>query len=369
MKLDDYAEMLLSGTPGKDVVKIMEQNIENVCSIRVAMTSIRRKVLTSTDPRRFHPKYMITIKKMNAASAQASPDVSRKYKTFLKNNLKYKYDAKRKLRTRKTFFGDKKLDTLLGQLDIFPTNMNNFVLPKSIAKHCQDISKHNLQVANENLRIINNATQLINECIDYIIDGISGKKVSDKKLGICLMLVSGRRTAEIFNGKSIFTKGSTPTSVMFKGQVKKNEAGEEENDLSYEIPLLCYADTFMKGFALLQNMQGNKQFTNKQVNSKYQTNLSYWLKQMFPLPAPRNSVARYLTPHDMRRFYVVAVFEMYNYIDEGIAINTVAMNVLGHENLETSLAYNIHLKNLTAEFPPEYRPNLKKNGTRIRKRK
>ncbi len=147
MKLDDYAEMLLSGTPGKDVVKIMEQNIENVCSIRVAMTSIRRKVLTSTDPRRFHPKYMITIKKMNAASAQASPDVSRKYKTFLKNNLKYKYDAKRKLRTRKTFFGDKKLDTLLGQLDIFPTNMNNFVLPKSIAKHCQDISKHNLQLS------------------------------------------------------------------------------------------------------------------------------------------------------------------------------------------------------------------------------
>ncbi len=194
-------------------------------------------------------------------------------------------------------------------------------------------------------------------------------KEPDKKLGICLMLVSGRRTAEIFNGKSIFTKGSTPTSVMFKGQVKKNEAGEEENDLSYEIPLLCYADTFMKGFALLQNMQGNKQFTNKQVNSKYQTNLSYWLKQMFPLPAPRNSVARYLTPHDMRRFYVVAVFEMYNYIDEGIAINTVAMNVLGHENLETSLAYNIQLKNLTEEFQKEYRMNLKKNGTSIRKRK
>ena len=90
---------------------------------------------------------------------------------------------------------------------------------------------------------------------------------------------------------------------------------------------------------------------------------------MFPLPTPRNSVAKYLTPHDMRRFYVVAVYDMYNYVDEGIAINTVAMNILGHENLETSLAYNIHLKNLTTEFPVEYRPKLKSSGARIRKRK
>lgn len=377
MRISDYAEMLLSGTSGKSVVDIMVSEIENMCSIRVAMTSVRNTILNGSDSRRFHTKHGTIINEMKRASQSASIEAKRKFRLFLSGNLKYRYDAKRKVRKDDTYFGDDALDDLLYNIEIFPDNMKSFVLPKDIAKACQEIAKHNLQVANENVKIIKNATKTINQCIDYIELAVeegskrnSDVSISDKRLGICLLLMSGRRTSEIFNGKSIFRKGSKVTSVHFKGQVKKNNAGQETTDTSYEIPLLCDAMLFIDGFNALRKLQGYKKFTNKQVNSKYSTNLQYWTKILFPLPPSKNSVPNIIGPHDLRRIYVVAVFDMYNYATTSIGINTMAKKILGHEYIDTSVNYlSIRLNGLTEEFPDTYRLDLSSGQKRIKRAK
>ena len=365
MKSSNYAEMLLKGQSGKDVTKQIIEDVESICSARVIMTRVRNSVLKSGDPRAFHPSHKKTIAKMKKAAANASPEAKKKFSRFEKGNLKYRYDAKRKYKKNLKFFEDKDLDSLLSELEMLPANMKTFVLPKEIAKKCADIAKQNLEVAHENIIIIEKTTEAIRKCIDYVtLCSESNKKGialgSDKRLGVCLLLLSGRRTSEILNGKSVFTKGTKPTSVVFFGQLKKNEAGMEDVDMSYEIPLLCTSSVFIEGMKTLRNLQGNRTFTNKEVNAKYSTNLRYWTQKIFEISPNSKTEADIISPHDLRRIYVIAVYTMYNFAEQRMAINAVAKVILGHESLETSLNYlTIKLNGLTDEFPSEYRLNLK----------
>ncbi len=377
MNLKDYANMLLRGDDGKSVVDIMISEIEHKCSVRVAMTSVRNLILEGSDPRRFHPKHAGSIKELKELGKTATVCAKQKLKTFLKNSLKYRYNAKRKMRKEGYYFNDEDMDNILKSIEIFPDNMKTFILPKEIARECIEIAQHNLQVANENIKVIKNTTININMCIDYIEFAIkeTAKRnpeyvVSDKKLGTCLLAMSGRRTAEILNGKSRFKKGKTPTTVIFDGQIKKNNAGQETVDKSYEIPLLCYSEIFIKGFNTLRKLQNHQEFTNKEVNAKYSTNVKYWSSKLFPIVPGRKSTDEEVTPHDLRRIYVVAVFEMYNYEDVRLGINTVAKKILGHISIDTSINYlSIRLNGLTAAFPDEYRLDLSSGARKIKRQR
>ena len=377
MNLKDYANMLLRGDDGKSVVDLMLEEIEHKCSVRVAMTSVRNVILQGSDPRRFHPKHAASIKALKELGKTTTVAAKQKLKTFINGDLKYKYSAKRKVRKQGYYFDDEEMDTLLKGIEIFPNNMKTFILPKEIARECMQIAQHNLQVANENIKIIKNTTININICIDYIEFAIkeSAKRnpeyiVSDKKLGTCLLAMSGRRTSEIFNGKSRFKKGKTQTTVIFDGQLKRNNAGQESIDKSYEIPLLCYSDIFIKGFHTLRKLQNYQEFTNKEVNAKYSTNVKYWSSKLFPIVPGRKSTDEEVTPHDLRRIYVVAIFEMYNYEDVRIGINSVAKKILGHTSIDTSINYlSIRLNGITASFPDEYRLDLSSGNRKIKKRR
>tara|TARA_B100000767_G_scaffold261187_1_gene272522 strand:+ start:1261 stop:2397 length:1137 start_codon:yes stop_codon:yes gene_type:complete len=377
MNLTDYANLLLRGDDGKSVVDLMISEIEHKCSVRVAMTSVRNLILNGSDPRRFHPKHAGSIKNLKELGKTATVSTKQKLKLILNNNLKYRYNAKRKVRKDGYYFNNEDMDNILNTIEIFPDNMKTFILPKEIARACIEIAQHNLQVANENIKVIKNTTININMCIDYIEFAIkeTAKRnpeyvISDKKLGTCLLAMSGRRTAEIFNGKSRFKKGKTPTTIMFDGQLKKNNVGQETVDKSYEIPLLCYSEIFTKGFNTLRKLQNYQEFTNKEVNAKYSTNVKYWSSKLFPIVPNRKSTDEEVTPHDLRRIYVVAVFEMYNYEDVRLGVNTVAKKILGHMSIDTSINYlSIRLNGLTAAFPDEYRLDLSSGARKIKRQR
>ncbi|AHA55001.1 hypothetical protein EhV145_00452 [Emiliania huxleyi virus 145] len=154
MNLKDYANMLLRGDDGKSVVDLMLEEIEHKCSVRVAMTSVRNLILQGSDPRRFHPKHAASIKALKELGKTATVTTKQKLKTFISGDLKYKYNAKRKVRKQGYYFDDEEMDTILKGIEIFPDNMKTFVLPKEIARECIQIAQHNLQVANENIKII-----------------------------------------------------------------------------------------------------------------------------------------------------------------------------------------------------------------------
>jgi hypothetical protein len=60
----------------------------------------------------------------------------------------------------------------------------------------------------------------------------AGPKTSLSALGFALLLVTGRRTAEVTNGRSQFSPGPNPMSALFHGQLKT------QHPEPYTIPLL-----------------------------------------------------------------------------------------------------------------------------------
>ena len=371
MRLQDYADLLLGGEDGEKVVSIMRDEIGSICSLRVALTSVRKLILTSNDPRRFHPDYPSKLASLRRLAATASPEAKLKYDRFAANNLRYKYASKRKCRSQRTFFGDSDMDDVLRTFPIFPKNIDAFVLPRKIALKCQKIAKHNLAVQNQNVKIVPGGADLIEDMKKYMTLAIDSKnefvKISEPRLAVCLLLMSGRRSSEILNGKSVFATGSTPMSVLFDGQLKKNRAGEEDENHFYEIPLLCPATLFLAAFAALRSLQNHVQRENKQVNAKYSTNLAFWVHKLV-VPAPsRATVAKEVHPHNLRTMYVSLVYDLFSYVDLGLSINALAEWILGHEGLESSLNYNaVVVRDLPPPFPSAYRPVPFKLGGRIK---
>eukprot|EP00966_Prymnesium_polylepis_P302143 6980583-Prymnesium_polylepis.1 len=74
--------------------------------------------------------------------------------------------------------------------------------------------------------------------------------MSIPRLALPLLLLSGRRTSELLNGKSTFEATERPTTCIFKGQIKKRG-----NDAPYEIPLLCDFATFTHALNVLRLKQ------------------------------------------------------------------------------------------------------------------
>ena len=85
-----------------------------------------------------------------------------------------------------------------------------------------------------------------------------------------LLLVTGRRLAEIMNGRSKFTPiEDQPYHARFTGQLKRKRGDESEmedsdneddgydseDDSTYKIPLLVPFDTFEKGWKALREKQ------------------------------------------------------------------------------------------------------------------
>lgn len=153
---------------------------------------------------------------------------------------------------------------------------------------------------------------------------------------LALCLLSGRRFAEIANGRSTFKPvKSSKYATLFEGQLKTR------SKKAYTIPLLVTYSTFSDGVRELRRRQGlgvsasEKGETgvalleNEKVSARYQGNTPAALDNMFP---------ELKRTHDLRAAYATLVYATFDC--GSMTFNRVTMQVLGHATLSQSLAYN-----------------------------
>lgn len=215
------------------------------------------------------------------------------------------------------------LDALRG-VEVIPHNFKEFALTRDETMACKQLAEDAQIKKNDHVVIIAHASHILCNAV-YNLEHAA--EINMSLLACCLMLVSGRRLAEMLNGKSTFVPVSRST-VSFDGQLKKrHECGE------YTIPLLVDSDLFVRAFKTLRTRQlaltpDLCQLSNVQVTAKYQGNLARQLKESF-------NAFHHI--HVLRSFYASAVFEAYTV---NATFARCAMQCLGHETLQESLSYN-----------------------------
>jgi hypothetical protein len=169
---------------------------------------------------------------------------------------------------------------------------------------------------------IPNAAQLL-ESATAILENATVRD-SYTRLGCALGLVSGRRCAELFNGKSTFTKVGE-RMVIFDGQIKK-PVGEAR---PYKIPLVCPADSFLSALAVLREKQGDvSALDEEQIQDRYGGHFTHPLMQRTMPGVPKFHALRSMYARYVEHCYIHD--HTYNYL---------CSEILGHETEHQSLSY------------------------------
>ena len=255
-RIDAYATQLLEGVPAEDVIAAMKLVFKTDCSLKNYMSRVRIFVLQTDDKRKFHPKYESDARKLVRLATRTSPAVRAAVDEFLKLPFKSQFMRRRFRNAGIAVTGDDAVDAFLSKMRFVAPNIIDFRTDMKHTRDCRRVTEQHRLFANENLKLIADATAKIDTCRAILTtasrahrDGYTGAPpVSVPRVAIALLAVSGRRTAEILNGKSQFGAGRTPQSAVFTGQLKTHMA------LSYEIPLLCnYAD-FRDAYAYMKQL-------------------------------------------------------------------------------------------------------------------
>lgn len=141
---------------------------------------------------------------------------------------------------------------------------------------------------------------------------------------LACLFVSGRREAELLNGKSTFVPVSS-FHVRFEGVLKKKrDCG------SVCIPLLCHSSLFIRALARLRDRQKNDvpTLTNAEVSKRYSGPLSRAQKIHMPFLSK---------VHDLRGVYARFVDLMF---DHTSSFPFVCMHALAHDAIQDCLHYS-----------------------------
>lgn len=175
------------------------------------------------------------------------------------------------------------------------------VLQRNRTRVCVD-GRRLLRVARENVRDL--------------------KRIRLPSLALSLMLLTGRRTCEILNGRSCFEHEGVHT-LRFVGQAKKRGCVE-----SYTIPVLDDTEVLLEAMRVLREMQSHVQLDNKTTSRRYQSRLS-----RETLDSTYQGCV-----HGLRGIYTCMALELFRW-ERTFTPNFVAACILGHCGLEESLTY------------------------------
>lgn len=345
--LAELTERLLSGEEGSHVVQAMRDHptaFKTDCSVQSYVSRIRRGILDSSDPRARHPEYEESVNAFLRSSEGADPRCRALALEFEGFDARGRFQMLRQHRLRKFCMGDPEVDAALSRVRLLPDNMRSFRTPPVAAESCRrqgELStvhkNESVLVVKEGSSVLARATRILEEC---------SIRTSYVDLGFALLLVSGRRMAEIFNGSSRFTPGPprlTDYCSIFRGQLKRHRPAPP-----YLIALLCPYATFMRGLDALREKQSRAGREaggedNGAVHVRYSSNIH---KRMDELLAPGATV------HDLRKFYIQAVWQGFGFEETSLTFNRVAMHFLGHLTLGESLHYNsVRVRGFHDRFP------------------
>ena len=140
-------------------------------------------------------------------------------------------------------------------------------------------------------------------------------------LALCLLLLTGRRTCEVLNGRTDVC-AHADYALLFRGQAKRHGMDE-----GYVVPVLAPATDVVAALARLRRMQSHGPLANDECSRRYQSLLSRRLKATW---------SECGCVHALRGVYVRMALRLFDW--EG-SDAFVAMCILGHRGLVESLVY------------------------------
>ena len=156
-------------------------------------------------------------------------------------------------------------------------------------------------------------------------------------LTFALMLLTGRRTCELLNGRSDFDREG-PHTLRFTGQAKRRSVP------TIRIPVLAPAADVIRAIGRLRRIQKNVQRTNRQTSVRYQSLLARSL-------ACHSLWSQCKRVHGLRGVYACMALRLFAW-NEDPTDAYIAMNILGHTGLHESLVYTpFHLGDDFADEP------------------
>ena len=165
----------------------------------------------------------------------------------------------------------------------------------------------------------------------------SPEKRTLSDLALSLMLLTGRRTCEIMNGRSVFSEldeSRTESALLFRGQAKRRTAtdsSKDEDSNCMMIPVLAPTSQIMMGLSILRDRQGHTKLSNDAASRRYQSLLA------------RNMQAHQVWKqckkvHGLRGVYTCICLRLFTW-NEDLTESVISMCILGHTGLTDSLVY------------------------------
>lgn len=345
------AERLLRGEPSERVLADMRAHYGSLCSLSKHLSAVRRHVLEHARPTHLHPSLPRRLAAFaNALAADGVPDESlARGSAFLRASLLQQHRALRKHAAGAFSFGVPPVDEAFRRIKLLPAStLRGFRVTKREQAQCKQLAIDSVVRKNEQLLHVPKASELLDRVAAFLRrlrDGVHApESVSYAPLICALLLVSGRRLSEICNGRSVFAampeRGEC--AALFDGQLKKHsDAAREAGDAAYVIPLLVPFRLFEAGVLALREKQraagrrarGRRvdELDNQQVANRYAGAVNQHVRAAF-LPQLRRA-------HDLRALYAAMVLKAFETRGR-VTFNRLAMHILGHQDLSTSLRYN-----------------------------
>jgi len=222
----------------------------------------------------------------------------------------------------------------LAAVRLLPPNMDTFKLTHEQNTELKRKQAEGLERKTSNVCVVATSIDLLLDEAKAVLDSADKADKANKAdmltLITAVMVVTGRRTAEITNGHSTFEEvPGQDHHARFTGQVKTRGKPKP-----YTIPILVPFETLVKGFAAMQLMQRNEKLPNDKAKGKYQSILSTALSKQRVL---QNLPSR-LNPHDLRSIYAAIVVSVFAHGQ--LTIPGVVEQILGHGNVNQSLHYS-----------------------------
>ena len=313
--IQQAADLLLEGASGAEVRERINTRYKTLGSQKYAISLVRKRVMELYEP---------DLTPMRQFEAEAGVT------DFIKAPLSEKAAIQR----RHTYEQEWSLEAeeCLQRLELIPPSMSGFGLTHAEVIRYKRESAQALRRKNANVIVIKQPGLLLETAVAMLQTSDTSHSVG--RIVLPLLLVSGRRSAEILNGKSTFEPAPNPYYCYFTGQLKTKGRAKGR----YMIPLLCPFATFCIGLNALRQKEGDvSNLGGQQINSRYQVKLNDEFQRDTLPHLPASLPERKITVHDLRAMYAAMVFHCYTVCD---TFNLMCMRVCGHDDMTESLAYN-----------------------------
>lgn len=218
---------------------------------------------------------------------------------------------------------------------LLPRHVRDVHITRDEARRCDELKRTHLVARHEHAHRVDGSA--------WLAEAQRTASRADRAglfdLALALLLLTGRRTSELLNGRSRFERvPGAPRALRFWGQLKRSSAANDDGDSgatdSYVVPVLADAALVLSALEALRLKQPSNvaRLDNAAVSARYQSGLGRHLARH----AVYGSVGTSRV-HLLRSAYAALVHACFDC--GGRTVQAVAHRVCGHTDLADALHY------------------------------